>query len=861
MSMRDPGAPLPVAAYRSSVWRSLALVPVALASLLAAPSAFAQSTGSIATEEELTEVTVTARRGPRSIGDVTEQNAAKSRVTVTEEYLATQVPGQSVFQSLNLVPGVNFTNSDPYGSSGGNLRLRSFDGSRVSVTFDGVPLNDTGNYALFTNQMLDPELISAVDVNLGTTDVDSPTASATGGSVAYRTRNPSKELGGTAVVSKGDFGYNRIYGSVDSGEFGPWKTTAFLAGSYQSYNKFKGPGDLQKKQVNAKIYQDLGDIGFMSIGFHFNRNRNAFYRTASIADYARFGRDYENLATCTRDLPTAGVADNEGLQIVGNITGGLLAADNPVNPSSCGNYYGNRINPSDTGNIRGQALFNVTENFKLTVDPSFQYVLANGGGRNTLVETPLATAIDRRIIGASTTAMGVDVNGDGDLLDTVRVYTPNTTNTRRFVLTTSAIWDVTDTQRLRFAYTLDYGKHRQTAQWGRVKDNGDPEDVFAGWSGTPILAADGTEIRGRDRNSVAELNQIAAEYRGKFLEDALTLNVGVRAPEFTRELNQFCHTPDGGTGNSGNNPGTGGALLCTTQPIVATLPNGNVTFTTGATAPQFIAPYSKKLKFDDVLPNVGLTWKFADANTIYVSYAEGLSAPRTDNLYSVRRQPDGSVGSPLPDPETTKSYDIGWRYNSDGVIASVALWKSNYQNRIVQAFDPDLGFSVDRNLGEVDLQGLDAQIGWQPLDTFTVTASASYSESEVQDDPNSTLDNTAGVVGKTLVETPDWTFATRFDWAPSEKFRMGLQGKYVGERFSTDNNNEVVPSYTLWDLDATYELPVSNAKRFALQLNVINLLDEEYFGNISSGTGLGTSRGFFQIGTPRTVMASVRIDF
>ena len=69
-----------------------------------------------------------------------------------------------------------------------------------------------------------------------------------------------------------------------------------------------------------------------------------------------------------------------------------------------------------------------------------------------------------------------------------------------------------------------------------------------------------------------------------------------------------------------------------------------------------------------------------------------------------------------------------------------------------------------------------------------------------------------------------------------------------------------MPSYTLWDLDATYELSVSNAKRFALQLNVINLLDEEYYGNISSGTG-GTSVGFFQIGTPRTVMASVRVDF
>ena len=48
----------------------------------------------------------------------------------------------------------------------------------------------------------------------------------------------------------------------------------------------------------------------------------------------------------------------------------------------------------------------------------------------------------------------------------------------------------------------------------------------------------------------------------------------------------------------------------------------------------------------------------------YVSYAEGLSAPRTDNLYSVRRQADGSVGNPLPESETTKAYDLGWRLNA-----------------------------------------------------------------------------------------------------------------------------------------------------------------------------------------------------
>ncbi|NDE87530.1 MAG: TonB-dependent receptor, partial [Gammaproteobacteria bacterium] len=205
---------------------------VSLAVLLACPllvvatshSAFAQSTGTTAAEE-LQEIVVTGRRMGQ-IGAVTEQNAAKSRVTITGEFLQNYIPGQTFLESLNQVPGVSFTNNDPYGSSGGNLRLRGIDGSRVSLTFDGIPLNDTGNYAIYTNQQIDPELIEAVDVNLGTTDVDSPTASAVGGTINNRTRRPSKERGGMVSVSAGEYNYRRYFGMLETGEIGPWGTRA-----------------------------------------------------------------------------------------------------------------------------------------------------------------------------------------------------------------------------------------------------------------------------------------------------------------------------------------------------------------------------------------------------------------------------------------------------------------------------------------------------------------------------------------------------------------------------------------------------------------------------------------------------------
>lgn len=825
-------------------------------------NALAQSSGTAAIEDDLAEVVVSATR-VRSIGLVGDQTAPKSRVTLTADYLDTQMSGQSVFQSLNQIPGVNFTNSDPYGASGGNLRIRGFDGSRVSVTFDGIPLNDSGNYALYPNQMLDPELIERVDVNLGTTDVDSPTASATGGTVAYKTRRPAQEFGGFALASYGENNFKRGLLRVDTGELGPWGTKAFFAASYQSYDKFKGPGELERKQYNFMVRQDFDNGNFVSLAGHWNENRNAFYRTASIATFDTFGRDYDNLPSCTRDLATAGAIDNENATIVPNQPGGLLATDNLANPSSCTNFYGVRINPSDTGNFRMQSLWHLGDKLRLTFDPSWQYTLANGGGSTVIAETPAATSPDKRVLG-NASLTGFDLNGDGDLLDSVRFYSPNNTNTKRWGATTSLIWDLNDDHRVRFAYTWDRARHRQTAQWGYINDEGDGvHNVFAGRQGERVYAADGDIIRGRDRFSIAELKQYAVEYRGEFAEEKFIATLGVRAPFFTRELNQYCYTPNGGSGNSGN-IGVAGGTLCTSRAPLATLPNGNVTFAPAANAMtpavEFIAPYSETVKFDDILPNAGLTFRPWVNQSFYVSYAEGLSAPRTDNLYSVIRLADNSVGRPTPESETTTAYDVGWRFNNSRTIAAIALYRIDYENRIVSSYDSELGFSVDRNVGDVKVQGVDAQFAQRFGNSVDLSLSAAYNDSEL-------LDNvpTAGApietAGMTLVETPKWMFGARLDITVTENMRVGLQAKKVDDRYGTDLNNEIAPGYTVVDLDAKYSFKFPGIESAELRLNVINLLDEEYFGNISSGTGVGTSVGFYSIGAPRTVMGSIRFNF
>lgn len=784
-------------------------------------TAHAQSTASQIQDEET--IVVTGSR--LEVGGFLGENAPKARATITDEYISTQTPGQTILNTLNLVPGVNFTNNDAFGSSGGNLRLRGFDGARILLTFDGIPLNDTGNYAIYSNQQLDPELITRATVSLGTTDVDSPTAAVTGGTINYVTRIPAPDAGFTLGGSIGTENYERIFAMVDTGEIGPWGATAFASASYQTYDQFVGQGDLEKIQLNGRIYQPLAGDDFLSLAVHWNRNRNSFYRTGNEAAWAFYDGELQNLDTCTRDAPN-GVAGVDGL--VDNIqndsaanagAGGFQASgDNPLNPSSCNNYAGLRINPSNTGNIRGQSRFSIGENLTFTFDPTVQYVLANGGGTTVVSERD-----DRLDQGGPT---GVDLNFDGDTLDSVRLYSPSNTNTLRYTLTTSLIWDVNENNRVIFGYTYDTGRHRQTGEYGYLTSSGDPDDVWGGKDdvgGAQIFDVDGSLFQKRDRLSIATLSQPSIRYIGDFLDNAFTVDIGVRAPTFTRELDQRCWSPLGST----NDPTCG--------------------FDPGGT---FLDPFTVELEYDDVLANLGFTWRPATGHQVYASYAETLSAPRTDDLYS------GIAPDDLQDsvqPETAQTFDIGYRYNTPTFLFSAGAFLTNFENRIVRSYDPDLDISTARNVGAVELWGGEAQVGWQVSEALSLFASAAYLDSEVQDNLQTGVGVFQPTAGKQVVETPDWTFSARGEYTFGD-LTLGVQGRYVGERWRTDINSLASDAYTVVDLDLSWDVLDSTS----IQFNVVNLFDESYQAVLSTAT---TGTPNYLIGSPRTLLMTVRTEF
>ncbi|GGB24516.1 TonB-dependent receptor [Sphingomonas metalli] len=851
---------------------------VAFAALMIPGAALAQSTGTVEAEEG-SEIVVTGARGPATVDGIQIPDSPKARAVLTQELIERRAPGQTILDTINLIPGVSFTNSDAYGSSGGQIRIRGFDGNRIALTFDGIPLNDSGNYAIYSNQQLDPELIEQVNVNFGSADVDSPTAAASGGTVNYRSLVPTDEMGAIGVYSHGTNRMNRAFGLLNLGTLTSFGTKAWVSASTQKYDQFRGPGTIYKQQYNGKIYQPIGGGNdFISVAAHYNQNRSYFYSNPTYANIRT------RLAALNSSLPnnTTGTSasaanpytldlNNRDFDYVFDDTSSTYRYDytcdlqsNPggagsqTDRNSCNNVYATAFNPSNTGNVRINSRFDLTEKLLFTFDGAYSWTRANGGGSTLLAETDAsATSANGAYtqqyaqtsgrLGAGTAA-GVDLNGDGDLRDFVRVYFPSNTRTQRFTAIAGLRYQIDRDNLIRVAYTWDRARHRQTGEASLLTDAGRPQSPFSALDGegkSPILDAAGNVFQKRNRLSYAILHQLSAEYRGGFFENMFKVTLGVRAPFFRRNLNNFCYTIAGQSNDA----------YCTSQTAaqVAAFDAANTSVTLGA-------PYRNRIKtYNRLLPSAGFTYNFTPAISMFGSYSKGLSLPRTDNLYGFD---DVSI-SPVAavKPESTDSFDLGLRYTNRLIQAQIGGWYIGFKNRIISStvlLEGGGTLSVDRNVGSVKSHGVDASVAIKPLQWFSIYGFGSYTIARLQDDATDPLSGRvlAPTAGKFVVETPKWQYGGRaqIDFNP---ISIGIQAKHTGDRWISDINDLKSAGYTLVDLDARLGLGGVGLERTFLQLNVSNLLKERYFGNLSTVTNAFP----FVVGTTTTAAAGPRVTF
>jgi iron complex outermembrane receptor protein len=344
----------------------------------------------------------------------------------------------------------------------------------------------------------------------------------------------------------------------------------------------------------------------------------------------------------------------------------------------------------------------------------------------------------------------------------------------------------------------------------------------------------------------------------------------VRAPFFERNLNNNCFTSS-----------ATGFVECYST-------NSAAEAAYAAANPTIQGPQKRVLRYNAVLPNVGLTYDLTSHASVFFNYSRGLQVPGTDNLYNSFFFAPGTPEA-TPSPETTDNFDLGVRYRSGGLIAQLSGWYTIFQNRLASSYDPELDRTVYRNLGTVDKYGIDGYVSWQAMPQLQFYVFGSYLWSNIRDnvqsgggtgiDCGSSQTNVPTgclpTAGRREAGAPVYTLGARVQ-GQLGPIEIGVQAKRTGPRYVNDINLPVfqtiggtptqvygarTPAYNIVDLDIRVPLDWAGFNdRTWFQLNVSNVFDKLYVGGFSGSTP-NTTVPFSQIGSPRAIMGTLVVGF
>ena len=234
-------------------------------------------------------------------------------------------------------------------------------------------------------------------------------------------------------------------------------------------------------------------------------------------------------------------------------------------------------------------------------------------------------------------------------------------------------------------------------------------------------------------------------------------------------------------------------------------------------------------------PRAGLIVKPTPDLSIYASYAESF-LPQAGDQFLVL-SPDRSQF----EPEKFTNYEIGAKWAPlDKVLVTAAIFRLERTNiRAVDPTDPTLTVLA----GESRAEGFEIGAVGEVADFWKANLGYTYLDGELLND------NAFGAAGQRLQQLPEHSISAwnRFDL--SEQLGFGLGVIHQSQQFASFSNDVVLPSY--WRVDAAAYYTVS--EKLSLQLNIENLLDEDYYPSAHGDNNI-------QPGDPFTARIGVRFE-
>jgi len=202
----------------------------------------------------------------------------------------------SVYEAINILPGVSVEGVDPYGLAAeqNNIRIRGVRGFLGALSVAGIP-NYGGNPMGPREYLYDMENIESIAVYKGAVPADLGTGvGSRGGAIELRPLWPKEDLGLTFSQGFGADSYLRSFLRLDSGSLPNINTRLSASASYTEADKWKGSGDLgPRKNLNLMLSQPINDKDKIQLWFNHNDFEQNLYKALSYNQVEDLSTNYK----------------------------------------------------------------------------------------------------------------------------------------------------------------------------------------------------------------------------------------------------------------------------------------------------------------------------------------------------------------------------------------------------------------------------------------------------------------------------------------------------------------------------------------------------------------------------------------
>jgi outer membrane receptor protein involved in Fe transport len=155
-----------------------------------------------------------------------------------------------------------------------------------------------------------------------------------------------------------------------------------------------------------------------------------------------------------------------------------------------------------------------------------------------------------------------------------------------------------------------------------------------------------------------------------------------------------------------------------------------------------------------------------------------------------------------------------------------------------------------QNLGRTRSRGLEAELHYRPTRAWDLSASYLYNDSEVLKFPAD-----PSLEGKRVPQVPKHTYTLGVQYLNPRFINAAVQGRFVGDQFEDDRNENELDSFFTVDLSLWRPIPVPYVAASEVFVAVENLFDTTY------AVGKDPATGVVSIGAPLLFHGGIRFRF